>query len=101
MIEVHVEGRIELGRLAEFGTGIERYCQYLRDHDYVVPRVLHGMSGPMNTIRLVYTYPDADAYERHERLSMGDTEYAEAAGGMPFVDGTINYCIYRLVEVAG
>jgi hypothetical protein len=55
----------------------------------------------MNTIRLVYTYENADAYERHERLSMSDTEYAEAAGGMPFVDGTIVYSIYRLVEVAG
>ncbi len=99
MIEVHVEGRIELGRLNEFRAGVDRYCRYLRDHDYVVPRVLLGLSGQMNTIRLVYTYPDADGYARHETRSIEDPDYGEAAGGMPFVDGTIVYTIFSPLAV--
>lgn len=98
MIEVHVEGRIELGRLSEFGTGVRRYLDYLRAHDYVVPRVLHAMSGPMNTIRLVYQYPDVEGYLRHERNSTDDAGYAEAASGMPFVDGTLTYTIYHPLD---
>lgn len=98
MIEVHVQGRIELGRLGEFHTGVRRYCEYLRAHDYVVPQVLHAMSGLMNTVRLVYRYPDAEGYLRHERNSMGDAGYAEAASGMPFVDGTLTYTIYHPLD---
>jgi hypothetical protein len=99
MVEVHVEGRIALGQLAEFTVGVRRYIDYLRQHDYVVPRVLHGLSGQMNTVRLVYTYPDLNGYERHEANSLADTEYAKAASGMPFVDGTITYSVFNVVEV--
>jgi hypothetical protein len=98
MIEVHVEGRIELGRLSEFHTGVQRYCEYLRTHGYVTPRVLHAMSGQMNTIRLVYEYPSVDGYLQHESNSVADPEYAKAAGGMPFVDGTLQYVIYHPMD---
>lgn len=98
MIEVHVEGRIEMGRLSEFDAGVRHYRDYLRAHDYVVPRVLHAMSGQMNTIRLVYQYPDVEGYLRHERNSMGDAGYAKAASGMPFVDGTLTYTVYRPLD---
>ena len=98
MIEVHVEGRIELGRLNEFDTGVRRYRYYLRARDYVVPRVLHAMSGQMNTIRLVYQYPDVEGYLQHERNSTSDAGYAEAASGMPFADGTLTYTLYRPLE---
>lgn len=94
MIEVHVEGRIEQGRLAEFGVGVERYRDYLRKNDYVVPRVLHALSGEMNTIRLVYSYPDLNAYHLHEAATIDDPGYGEAASGMSFVDGTLQYTIF-------
>lgn len=98
MIEVHVEGRIELGRLSEFRTGVRRYCDYLRAHDYAVPRVLHALSGQMNVIRLSYQYPDVEGYLRHEQNSMDDEDYAAAASGMPFVDGTLTYTIYHPLD---
>jgi hypothetical protein len=98
MIEVHVEGRIELGRLSEFRTGVRRYCDYLRAHNYVVPRVLHAISGQMNMILLVYKYPDVEGYLRHEQNTMGDADYAAVASGMPFVDGTLTYTIYHPVD---
>lgn len=98
MIEVHVEGRIELGRLSEFQTGVRDYCEYLRAHGYVMPRVLYALSGQMNTIRLVYAYPSADGYVQHEHDSMADPEYARAAGGMPFVDGTLQYTVYHPLD---
>lgn len=98
MIEVHVEGRIELGRLSEFHTGVQRYCEYLRMHGCVTPRVLHALSGQMNTIRLVYEYASADGYLRHEHDSMADPEYAKAASFMPFVDGTLQYIVYHPMD---
>ncbi|MCL4543079.1 MAG: NIPSNAP family protein [Chloroflexi bacterium] len=97
-VEVHVEGRVAQGKLAEFAEGVARYASYARDHGYVVPRVLQGLSGPMNTIRLVYTYDDLSAYEEHEARTLRDTGYAQAASGMGFVDGTLIYTVYRQVD---
>lgn len=97
-VEVHVEGRIELGRLHEFFPAAQRYAAHARTHGHGVPRVLHALSGDMNTIRMVFRYPDLAAYERDEASSSVDAEYARIAGEMPFVDGTLRYSIYRAVE---
>jgi hypothetical protein len=96
-VEVHVEGRIALGRLADFFEAVKGYVAHARAHGYAEPRVLQGLSGAMNTIRLVYTYPDLNAYERDEARTAEDREYARAAGAMPFVDGTLTYALYRVV----
>jgi hypothetical protein len=98
MIEVHVEGRIETGHLHEFVTGVERYRRYLRSNGYVVPEVLHGLSGQMNAILLIFRYDDVTAYEQHQASSMSDPAYAEAAGAMRFVDGTLHYRLYHPLD---
>ncbi len=97
-VEIHVDGRVTQGRLIAFAEGLERYLAYARDHGYAVPRALQGLSGPMNSIRLVYRYEDLAAYEEHEARTLGDPGYAEAASGMEFVDGTLTYSVFREVE---
>jgi hypothetical protein len=84
-----------MGRLADFVEAVARYRQYEGEHEYVQPRVLLGLSGAMNTVCLVYSYLDLAEYERHEARAAEDRDYAEAASGMPFIDGTLSYSIYR------
>ncbi len=97
-VEIHVDGRVAQGRLTAFGEGLKRYVTYARDHGYAVPSVLQGLSGPMNSIRLVYTYEDLAAYEEHEARTLKDAGYAESASGMEFVEGTLTYSVFRQVE---
>ena len=97
MVEVHVEGRIAVGRLADFMEGVRTYCAYAETHGYARAHVLQGLSGAMNTVRLVYTYPDLAAYEADEARDAEDREYARVASELPFVDGTVTYTIYRQV----
>ncbi len=99
-VQVHVDGRVAQGKLASFAEGIERYLAYAREHGYAKPQVLQGLSGPMNTIRLIYTYDDLTAYEQHEARTMRDPGYAEAAAAMEFADGTITYSLFRVAETA-
>ena len=96
-VQVHVDGRVTQGRLTSFAEGLERYLAYAREHDYATPLVLQGLSGPMNSIRLVYTYDDLAAYELHEARTMRDPGYAEDAAAMEFADGTITYTLFRAV----
>jgi hypothetical protein len=98
MVEVHVEGRIAQGRLTAFAEGLERYRAHAREHGYAVPRVLQGLSGPMNFVRLVYEYRSLDDYADHEARTLVDAGYAEAASTMDFVDGTVTYSVFRQVE---
>lgn len=96
-VEVHVEGRIALGRMPDFAEAVERYKAYAAANGYAAPDVLLGLSGPMNTIRLVFRYEDLSGYEAHEVRAMTDREYGQIAGAMAFVEGTIRYRVYRLV----
>jgi hypothetical protein len=97
-VEVHVEGQISYGRLADFREAVDAYCAYAEENGFGVPRVLQGLSGPMNTVRLVYRYDDLAAYERHEARTAEDREYALVASAMPFAEGTITYAIYRTMR---
>lgn len=97
-VEIHVDGRVVQGRLTAFAEGLKRYVAYARDHGYEVPTVLQGLSGPMNSIRLVYRYDNLAAYEHHEALTLHDVGYAEAAAGMEFVEGTLTYSVFREVQ---
>jgi hypothetical protein len=45
----------------------------------------------MNVVRLVFSYPDLNRYEREEGRDASDPEYARVAGAMPFVEGTLSY----------
>jgi hypothetical protein len=94
-VEVHVEGRVVSGRLPDFAAAVERYRAYAAANGYAVPHVLLGLSGPMNTVRLVYRYDDLSQYDEHEFKAMTDREYGKIAGAMGFADGTLTYTVYR------
>ena len=96
-IEVHVQGQIEPGRLANFRQAVEHYRTYAHEHGYAEPKVLFGLSGKMNTIRLVYTYEDLNGYEEHEIRTLTDQEYAEMGQQLGFVNGSLRYEIYRQI----
>ncbi len=95
-VEVHVEGRIALGRMPDFMEGVKRYGAHAREHGYAVPTVLLGLSGQMNRVRLVYRYEDLAEYERDEARVATDRDYGRVAMEMPFVDGTITYSLFRV-----
>lgn len=97
-VEVHVTGRVQLGRWAEFSAAAERWQQFRRGRGSASCRLLQALSGEMNAVRLVFVYPDLNAYEREEARDAVDPEYGRLAAAMPFVDGTLAYEIYRDVE---
>lgn len=94
-VEVHVEGRVASGRLPDFAEAVDRYQAYAAANGYAVPHVLLGLSGSMNTVRLVYLYDELSRYDEHEFKAMTDREYGQVAGAMGFVDGTLSYTVYR------
>jgi antibiotic biosynthesis monooxygenase (ABM) superfamily enzyme len=96
-IEVHVQGRVESGHLADFYEAVKKYQEYAKSHGYTVAKVLFGLSGQMNTVRLVYQYDDLNGYESHEVRTLTDRDYAEIAQQMRFVDGSSRYEIYRVL----
>jgi hypothetical protein len=97
-VEVHVMGRIELGRFAEFAAAAERWQAFRRARGAAECRVLQALSGEMNVVRLVFSYPDLNTYELEEARDAADPHYARVAGEMPYVDGTLRYEIYREIE---
>jgi hypothetical protein len=97
-VEVHVVGRVELGRFAEFIAAAERWREFRRARRAAERRLLQALSGEMNVVRLVFSYPDLNTYELEEARDAVDPEYARVAGGMPFVEGTLAYELYREVE---
>jgi len=94
-VEVHVAGRVQLGKLAEFFAAAERWQEFREGQGYARCRILHALSGEMNAVRLIFVYPDLNAYEQEEARTATDPEYARVAAAMPFVDGTLSYEIYR------
>ena len=97
-VEVHVTGRIESGKFLEFIEAVARWSEYRAAKGDAEARVLQGLSGEMNHVRLVFEYPDLALYEREEARDSADPEYAEVAGAMPFVEGTLHYAIYRELD---
>lgn len=96
-VEVHVTGRVQLGRLAEFVDTTERWQVPGRARIRVMPDLARA-SGGMNDVRLIFTYPDLNAYEQEEVRDTADPDYARVAGAMPFVEGTLTYQIYREMD---
>ena len=94
-VEVHVEGQVAAGRMPQFAEAIEAYKDYAKTHDYAVPRVLLGLSGEMNTVRLVYDFDTAGDYEAQELRTLRDEEYGAIAGRLAFADRSLHYAIYR------
>lgn len=96
-VEVHVEGQITYGGMPEFQRAAERYKQYAASHGYGVPQVLLGLSGSMNTVRLVFRYENLSQYAEHEIKALEDRDYGKIASGMGFSEGTITYTIYQQI----
>lgn len=96
-VEVHVQGRVESGHLPDFNEAVRNYSEYAQSQGYRAPEVLLGLSGPMNTVRLVYRYDDLSQYEDHEIRAMQDREYGKLAGAMRFAEGTLDYAIFRRI----
>ncbi len=96
-VEIHVQGQIGPGRLADFREVVKRYRDCAHEHGYAEPQVLFGLSGKMNTVRLVYTYEDLNGYEEHETRTLTDREYAEVGQQLGFVNGSVRYEVYRQV----
>lgn len=97
-VEVHVTGRVELGRFGEFVRALEPWAAYRRARERAPMRVYQALSGPMNEVRMVFEYGDLAVYEAEEREDAVDPDYARLAGAMPFVEGTLEYAIYVPVE---
>jgi hypothetical protein len=97
-VEVHVTGRVQLGRFSEFVGACERWRRFRAARGSAPCRVLQGLSGEMNLVRMVFTYPDAAAYETEEARDAADPEYGRVAGAMPFVEGTISYDVFRVLD---
>jgi hypothetical protein len=94
-VEVHVTGRVQLGRFAEFLTAAERWQSFRIEHGLASCKILQALSGEMNAVRMVFSYPELSAYESEEAQTTGDSDYARVASQMPFIDGTLVYEIYR------
>lgn len=97
-VEVHVVGRVELGRFPEFTAAAERWRTFRRERGAADCRILQALSGEMNVVRLVFSYRDLNAYELEEGRDASDPEYARVAGEMPFVEGTLEYELYRELD---
>ena len=81
--------------MPDFAEAIERYRGYAASNGYAVPQVLLGLSGPMNTVRLVFRYDELSQYDEHEVRAMTDREYGQIAGAMGFVAETLAYAVYH------
>ena len=95
VVVLHVRGEIRYGEWRHFREAAETYREYRRNKKYVVPDLLLGLSGPMNTAVLVYRYEDAHAFEKEDRAIAGDSEYGKVASQMPYREGTIVYELFR------
>jgi hypothetical protein len=100
-VDVHVTGRIEVGRFAEFVQALGPWIAYRESKGRAPLRAYQALSGPMNEVRLVFEYTDLSVYEREEREDAVDPEYARLAAALPFVDGSLEYSIFAPVEPGG
>ncbi|MAF64046.1 MAG: hypothetical protein CMJ84_00115 [Planctomycetes bacterium] len=91
---------IERGRFAEFLAAAEGWQRYRRERGWCEARTLCGLSGAMNTVRLVFRYDSLAAYEREEELVARDREYAEVASALPF-EGQLHFTIFRVEDGLG
>jgi hypothetical protein len=81
-VEVHVTGRVQIGRLAEFLTAAERWQSFRTGHGLASSKILQALSGEMNAVRIVFNYPELGAYEaegtNHTRSRLCASRLADA-----------------------
>ena len=93
-----VKGTIEYGRLPEFTQAVQPFIEYRRDRGWAVPELLHGLSGPMNTVLMVFRYEDLAAWEAESAAERTDAGYAAVASGLPYAAGSIAYELYQATD---
>jgi hypothetical protein len=94
-VEVHVTGRVHVGRFGDFVKASRQWLQLRAARDSAPCRLLYALSGEMNTVRMVFVYPDLNSYVREETRDAADPEYAHVASEMPFVEGTVSIEVFR------
>jgi hypothetical protein len=87
-------GIVKQGQLHEFVRGVKKIIDQRRKRAYSVPEVLYGLSGPMNTVLLRFSFPDLGKLEQEERELEADPEFARMNAALPYVEGSITYEIY-------
>lgn len=92
-----VTGEIQYGKLHTFLSSIADYKMYRKKMSWVVPEVFVGMSGPMNSVAMLYRYKSANDLEKEEKESSRDQQYGRLAGKLRFREPTITYNLYREV----
>lgn len=97
-LELHVRGEVEYGRLPEFLDAAEAWRAYRAAHGWAVPRILHGLSGPMNLVVMIFTYPDANRLEEEETASAADPDYAVIAQRLGFREPTLAHELFRVSD---
>jgi hypothetical protein len=94
-LELHVRGEITYGRLSEFLEAVEVWRAYRAERGWAVPRVLLGLSGPMNLVLMIFAYPDTGRLEAEEAAAAADPRYAEIAGALGFREPSIVYELFH------
>ena len=94
-LKLVVKGEIQYGHASEFLSAVEEFKRYRQDKGWAVPEVLHAMSGPMNTVLMVFTFPSVDVLEAEERAAASDPQYAKVAGAMGFREPSVTSELYR------
>jgi hypothetical protein len=97
-VEVHVSGRIEGDRFAEFMEGARRWCGARRARGRSVPTLYRDTSGQMDSVLAVFRYPDLKDYEEEQAREILDREDAGVARELPF-EGPLTFSIHRELEV--
>ncbi len=91
-----VKGVIEYGRLPEFTKAVEPFVEYRLRRGWAVPEVLNALSGPMNTVLMIFRYENMAAWEAECEAERTDAEYARIATQLPYAAGSIAYELYQL-----
>lgn len=96
-LELHVRGEITYGHLSTFLQAVEAWRTYRAERGWAVPRVLLGLSGPMNRVLMIFAYLDAARLEAEEAAAAADPHYAEIAGNLGFREPSLVHELYRPV----
>jgi hypothetical protein len=93
-VELHIDGIVQRGHFSEFLEAAGRWTRLRKERGWCEPRLLCGLSGPMNAIRFVLTYDAFVDYEREQAQVSQDKDYVQVAMGMP-LEGQITFTIFR------
>lgn len=97
-LELHVRGEITYGHLSKFLEAAKVWQAYRAERGWAVPRILHGLSGPMNLVVMIFSYPNANRLEEEETASAADQAYGEIASRLGFREPTLTHELFRVAS---